>query len=153
MLYFRAVFFHVVLSGVDTYGGGQGGGCVWGRGRDQCGGGRRQDGRNGGNILPAQSDINACTNITKTYYTGANYKNFVTGENQKVCQNQRKYNHKVSDAMSASEMYRNIYKISTHVENQGKRVCDIERADDDSSPNFTDDDEDTNILRDYIQNS
>ena len=40
--------------------------------------------------------------------------------------------------MNASEMSRNISNISTHIEKQAKRVCELERVSDDSAPTFSD---------------
>ena len=53
-------------------------------------------------------------------------------------QNQNISKHGGSDTMNASEMSRNISNISTHIEKQAKRVCELERVSDDSAPTFSD---------------
>ena len=55
--------------------------------------------------------------------------------------------------MSGSSMFCKISKIANHVENQGKRVRELERAANHSAPGFADDDEYTNILGDSNQNN
>ena len=77
----------------------------------------------------------------------------MAAEKEKVWQNQRIYKHEVRDTMRASEMSCNIYNITTYFQKQGKRIRELERADDDSAPAITEDYKDTNILGDSNKNN
>ena len=94
------------ISDIGTHGGGQcggrGGDHGKGRRRGLNGGGNGQGGGNGRRSLPTHPDVDACTNITKTYYHGANYRNLIAAEKQKVWQNQKRSKHVGSFTMSSS---------------------------------------------------
>ena len=74
-------------------------------------------------------------------------------EKQNVWQNQKRENHRASLTMSSSEISRNIYNIFTHIENQSKRVPDLECAAYDSAPASFDDYKYINILGYYNRNN